>query len=122
LDKYFGINTVNPLIIKIDVELMERKVLYGMEQTLASGKVTHIILEISKYESAIFDILRKYDYNYCIETGFDGEKTTVENKTSYLTQSKYFSNLQYIEDQMKKHIGDKNTQKMLLFYRTPQPV
>jgi FkbM family methyltransferase len=122
LDKYFGINTQNNLIVKIDVEEQEKKVLRGMEQTLASGKVTHIIIEIARHDAEIFDILRKHGFNYCTELGYtDGIRFHVIPYTQYLRNKNYLGTTDLIEKKMKESTN-KNTQKILLFYKTPSPV
>lgn len=122
LDNYFGYKTQNHLIVKIDVEEQEKNVLQGMEKTLASGKVTHIILEIVEYDSEIFDLLRKYGFNYCVIIGYsDYVKTHVDQITNYLTTPKYLSTLDNTEKIMMRDTNQ-NKQKMLLLYTTPQPV
>lgn len=120
LDKYFGINTQHNLIVKIDVEEQEKKVLRGMEQTLASGKVTHIILEIAWHDAEIFDILRKHGFNYCTNIGYAGTRFHTIPDTQHLKTKKYIGTTDFIEKEMKK--TTKNTQRMLLFYKTSSPV
>ena len=122
LDDYFGENTQNNLIIKIDVEEQEKKVLQGMERTLASGKVTHIVLEIARHDAEIFDLLRKHGFHYCTNIAYgDEEKCYVDPDTHYLQTPKYLGTTNFAEEEMRK---DKNEvkQKMLLFYKTPSPV
>lgn len=121
LDDYFGINTHNNLIIKIDVEEHEKKVLQGMEQTLASGKVSHIILEIARHDSEIFDLLRKYNFNYCVNLGYANTRHHIIHNTQYLRTQKYLGTTDFHEKQMKEST-DEIKQKMLLFYKTPSPV
>lgn len=127
LDSYFGASTQNNLIVKIDVELHEKKVLRGMEQTLTSGKVSHIILEISEYDSEIFDLLRTHGFQYCIDLGFS-DRSHINPDTQYLKTKKYLgivdTIIDYFQNTDKEELKKtgKSIQKMLLLYKTPSPV
>lgn len=123
LDEYFGEKTSNNLIIKIDVEEQEKKVLYGMEKTLSSGKVSHIIIEISNYDPDIFAFLRYHGYNYAVSIGFDDEKNEFfTTKTHYLKEEKYLGTLDNLEKDMINDKNEVNKQKMVLLYKTPFPI
>lgn len=121
LDTYFGKNIQNDIIIKIDVEEQELKVLKGMTETLSSGHVTHIIIEISVYNDEIFDILRKYGYIYCVNIGFDDKtKTSINYNSNYLSNARYQLSLDQIQYKTRQDCQKPgNFQKMLMFYQHP---
>jgi FkbM family methyltransferase len=111
LDNFFGINTSNNLIVKIDVEETEKKVLYGMENTMRSGKVSHIIIEISGYDIDIFNFFRKHGFNVCRNIGFT-DKIIIDENTNYLQSEKYISTLDAMELSFQQN---PNNQSMMLF-------
>lgn len=112
LDTYFGINTINNLIIKIDVEETEKNVLYGMEDTMKSGKVSHIIIEVARYDKDIFDFFRKHGYNRCVDIGYDDRE--YYEHTEYLKQDKYIWDI----DDFELYYQERpNIMVMCLFYR-----
>ena len=113
LDTFFGINNINNLIIKIDVEEAEKNVLYGMEDTIKSGKVSNIIIELSRYDIEIFNFLRKYDFNKCIIIGYT-DKNIVDTNTNYLKTPKYISTIDALELSYQKN---PNNQSKILFFK-----
>lgn len=121
-DDYFGIDTKNPLIVKIDVEEQETKVLKGMTETLRSGKVTHIIIEISKYDKELFNILREFGYDYVVNIGYTNETSvsqTINIHSNHLNNPIYHTTIDVLENEMIKDLNTDNTQRMILFYKTP---
>jgi FkbM family methyltransferase len=107
------------LIVKIDVEESELQVLQGMTRTLQF--VDYLIIEISIYRPEIFEILRKSGLIYVINIGYcpeDGSKTEIE-RTEYLQQEKYHSNIDKIEQEMIKDQVTNNPQRNYLFYKKP---
>ena len=115
LDKFFGPETTNTLIVKIDVEHSELRVLRGMKDTFHA--VSHILIEISIHEQEIFDILREYGFLYATEVGYDREEKTVRPDTAHLKETKHKGTL----EQLEKAMPDRK-QIMALFYKTPNPV
>ena len=111
LDTFFGINTSNNLIIKIDVEETEKKVLYGMEDTMKSGKVSHIIIENRRYDIEIFNFLRKHGFNICRNIGYT-DKIIVDENTNYLKTEKYIYTLDSIESSYQQN---PENQSMMIF-------
>lgn len=111
LDNFFGINTINNLIIKIDVEETEKKVLYGMENTMKSGKVSHVIIEMASYDIEIFEFFRKHGFNVCRNIGYT-DKISIDENTNYLKEEKYISTLDAMELSYNKN---PNIQSMMLF-------
>jgi FkbM family methyltransferase len=121
-DEYFEENCALDLIVKIDVEEHEKKVFQGMVKTLSSGQITHIILEISRHDSEIFQILREYGYLYVTNIGYGD---SIDKSVTYLDKPKYHSTLDAIEKDMEKTAirgGDTNQQRQILIYRTPTPL
>ena len=108
------------LIVKIDVECMEQKVLQGMLRTLEAGKITHIIIEMEKYNQAIKDIMLCYKYDYYISIGFDREeKTSIDGNSTYLSSSKYVSRTINLERSFQT---EGVSQQQLMFIRTSNPL
>lgn len=117
-DNYLESITQKYMIVKIDVEEQENKVIKGMVNALTSGKITHIIIEMYIYDKETFDILRSCGYNYFIDIGHDGANKTSVIKTNYLSDIRYHSTLEVAEDM----ISSKRIQRMFLFYKTPVPI
>lgn len=107
------------LILKIDVEGCELDVLNGMTNILNKNIVSHIILEIQNYNKDIFDLLKKYGYNYFTNIGFSTNKKLNYN-TDYLKQFKYISYIENITNIFNNN--EPNEQRQLLFYKTINPL
>lgn len=115
LDTFFGINTINNLIMKIDVEETEKNVLYGMEDTMRSGKVSNIIIEICRYDIEIFNFFRKHGFNTCVIIG-DAEHISVNSGyTNYVTIKNYKCTIDEMELIYK---SNPITMLMLLFSKS----
>jgi FkbM family methyltransferase len=120
IDSY--IELINkPSIVKIDVEEAELYVLKGMEKVLSSGKVKYLILEISKYNDELFDILNRHGYTTVVNIGFDPQNSSnpsnischkIEN-SSYLQNENYFFSIFSLRETLKKTFIQSN----ILFIR-----
>jgi FkbM family methyltransferase len=117
-DEHFGVKYRLNLIVKIDVEEQEKKVLRGMVKTLSSGFITHIILEIARHDPEIFHILRKYGYIYVTNVGYGD---SIEKSVTYLDKPIYHSTLDEFEKSIatQEHI---NPRRQILIYRTHTPL
>ena len=90
-DQVFEYNMI-PMIVKIDVEHMEDKVLYGMSKLLKY--VTHIIIEISEVNKHVLDFLKKNGFNEVINIGFDEEEAKgIDFNSTHLDMVKYESKI-----------------------------
>jgi FkbM family methyltransferase len=120
-DEHFGENCALDLIVKIDVEEHEKKVFQGMVKTLSTGRITHIMLEIARHDSEIFQILREHGYLYVTNIGYGDY---IDKSVTYLDKTKYHSTLDDIEKDMEQTAirGDTNPQRHILIYRTPTPL
>jgi FkbM family methyltransferase len=116
-DEHFGVNCALNLIVKIDVEEQETKVLRGMVNTLSSGRITHIMLEIARHDPEIFQILRKYGYLYVTNVGYGD---SIEKSVTYLDKPIHRSTLDEFEKDMKQTSTD--LRRQILIYRTPTPI
>ena len=82
-----------------------------MEDTIKSGKVSNIIIELSRYDIEIFNFLRKYDFNKCIIIDYT-DKNIVDTNTNYLKTPKYISTIDALELSYQK---TPNNQSKILF-------
>jgi FkbM family methyltransferase len=118
LDSY---ELARPGILKIDVEESELEVLEGAQETLR--RCAYLIIEISKYESRVFEILRATGFVYCIELGFDAPGHVLSTSTSYIHTPKYFTTLDAIEQEVRHPTTilapGQTRQKNLLFGKSP---
>ena len=117
LDSFLLNNTKN-LIIKIDTEETELSVLRGMVNTLKSDLVTHIIIEISRYQQELFDILLMYGFVKAVNIGYDPDKVRKNIlDTDYLKNPKYHTTLEYIRKEIEGLTDQENQQRMILFLK-----
>ena len=113
IDSLLELNTSNNIIVKIDVEEHELEVLQGMEQTLKSEKITHIIIELGPvYKKEIFDIFRKYKFNNIVLLG-ECKPRQIKHNTNYLSQHKHKTSLNNFE----LHKQNTNIQHMILLHK-----
>lgn len=128
LDSYFGYQSPNYMIVKIDTNGMEKRVLFGMTNTLLSGKVTHIIIELYDYDPEIFQFLRKHGYIFGVIIGYAGDdKTTAKPNTHHLSNFAYHSDIDSMEKHNVKLIGSHNggclsCKTVMMFYKTLLPL
>ena len=113
LDKFFGISAMNDIIIKIDVGSTWYDVLLGMEETMKSGRVSHVVIEVPKYDSNLFTYFRKYGLDKCINVGFS-DRQYVDCNTSYLKTSKYICSIDSIEQDF---LSNQSSPMIILFYK-----
>ncbi len=113
LDKFFGASTVNDIIIKIDVGNSWYDVLLGMEETMQSGRISYVIIEVPTYDSMLFSYFRKYGFDTCINIGFSDRKN-VDCNTSYLKSAEYVCSIDSIE---KDFLNNQDSPMMILFYK-----
>lgn len=109
------------VIMKIDVEESEGDVLEGAPCLLE--KCSYLLIEISKYDARVFDILRTARFVYCIELGFDAPDHVFSTSTCYIHTPKYFTTLSAIEQEVRYPTAvlkpGETRQKNLLFSKVP---
>jgi FkbM family methyltransferase len=93
-DYLFDVN--EDMIVKIDVENMEKEVIEGMAKTLRKDKIKYIFIEISKISKSIpelFDILLEYKYTKgIIIDNIKDNKETINIIDIIDTDSKHLEN------------------------------
>ena len=82
-----------------------------MEDTMKSGKVSHIIIENRRYDIEIFNFLRKHGFNICRNIGYT-DKIIVDENTNYLKTEKYIYTLDSIESSYQQN---PDNQSMMIF-------
>jgi FkbM family methyltransferase len=108
-------------ILKIDVEESELEVLEGARSLL--GRCSYLLIEISKYEARVFEILRMAGFVHCIELGFDAPDHVFSTSTCYIHTPVYFTTLDAIEQEVRCStrvlLPGETHQKNLLFSKVP---
>jgi len=110
------------VILKLDAEEYELEVLKGMTNALSSGKISHIFMEISKYQSDMFDILRKYNFYLGVNIGHDPQTgKTIDWNSTHLDNPLYYSNIDIIQKGIENVFNspienNKSKQQMYLFF------
>jgi FkbM family methyltransferase len=114
------------MIVKIDVENMEKEVIEGMINTLKNGKVKYIFIEISKISNSIpelFDTLSDLNYNKgiiidYINNHYNIDQNNIGNinmNTNYLKNNELYYKIEEIKN---IHINSDNiTQMDLLLFK-----
>lgn len=116
LDSYKLYKKEVPLVIKIDVEHMEKSVLLGMSETLKSPFLNYIIIEISFYDEEIFQILINNGFTIVVNIGYDSLDNNLELNfnTNYLEDKKYYMSLLEFQRNMKNNKSSDNQQRIIL--------
>lgn len=120
LDYYFGNDSLNDLIIKIDVNGYEKNVLKGMKKVFENNKVKFIFLEFQKYDEEIFQILKDNDFLYVINLNINSDVNYIDNNSIFLQNTQYYTTLQIIEQQIKNNPS--KSQRSLLLYKVENPL
>ena len=109
-------------ILKLDAEEYELEVLKGMSNAFSTGKISHIFVEISKYQIELFDILKRYNFYIGVNIGYDPETgKTINWDSKHLDNPIYYNNINNIQNRIEdifKSPPDKNrsNQQMYLFF------
>ena len=120
-DYLFDIN--EDMIVKIDVENMEKEVIEGMMNTLKKGKIKYIFIEISKISKSIpevFDILLEFNYTKGIiidnikDVNKDTNKDIIDIDSKYLENDSLYLTLEEIRNIHVKSV-DISQMDLLLF-------
>lgn len=89
-DDFFRGTTTKYYIVKINVEHMEEEVLMGMYETMKTGKIKYIIVEVASYTQNLIDIMKQHAFNTVVNIGYDKhDKTSPNTNTNYLQKPEY---------------------------------
>lgn len=121
LDSYKLYKKEVPLVIKIDVEHMEKSVLLGMSETLKSPYLNYIIIEISFYDEELFQILNNNGFTIVVNIGYDysnDNNLQLNFNTNYLEDKKYYISLLEFQREMENNKYSDNQQRMILVMKS----
>lgn len=112
------------VIVKIDVEEQEMKVLRGMRKSFEKGLIYIIIIEILDYSKEMWDFFELYGFKYVINIGHDGSKAKEINLNSdYMNTEKYYTTLEYTKNFIHKlKSNGEISQSNLLLTKTRNPL
>lgn len=114
----FLVNVDKDMIVKIDVENMEKEVIEGLKETLTKGRILYIFIEISKTYNKmsleIFDILKSNGFTKGLLIDVIDDENQIDFKSiSFLRE------LSTIEELREIHLNsNNNTQMECLFIYT----